>query len=333
MIFSKQSKQISLYINMAQVSFLDNLLKEYLVFRGFSSTIKTLDQEQRNEKDQSFRAEKLLENFNQSIQNHDLTALRGLWTHLDSNLFSKLEHTYATAVKKLENSLLKFYLVTAYSNNRLDKITEFFAKLAVELQQQSEWKDWFYFPFCKNAEESPTFALYFSKQWQDTLQLSLRNFLTTIYQCLPQPTFVRAEYEAAHIRRLQEENALLKTRLQQMQQQITTSGSNQNLNNASSDSSGTRRRTFYRPQQSLNDILPFDVSPPGHVVDDFSVISSEVNNVSQASDAQARGLRMLIRNIGSGGSPDTGGRKDMGGSGNADKVSKRRSGSVGRNWI
>ncbi|XP_014092486.2 WD repeat-containing protein 91 isoform X1 [Bactrocera oleae] len=318
---------------MAQVTFLDNLLKEYLVFRGFSSTLKTLDQEQRTEKDQSFRSEKLLENFNQCIQNHDLSALRSLWTHLDSNLFSKLEHTYATAVKKLENSLLKLYLVTAYSNNRLDKVTEFFAKLAAELQQQSEWKDWFYFPFCKNAEESPTFALYFSKQWQDTLQLSLRNFLTTIYQCLPQPTFVRAEYEAAHIRRLQEENALLKTRLQQVQQQLSTSSSTQNLNTAGSDSSGTRRRTSYRPQQSLTDILPFDVSPPGHVVDDFSVISSEVNNVAQASDAQARGLRLLIRNIGSGGSPDTGGRKDANSGGTNDKANKRRSGSVGRNWI
>lgn len=161
----------------------------------------------------------------------------------------------------------------------------------------------------------------------------MRNFLTTIYQCLPQPTFVRAEYEAAHVRRLQEENALLKTRLQQMQQQLSNSNSTQNLNASGSDSSGVRRRTSYRPQQSLSDILPFDVSPPGHVVDDFSVISSEVNNVAQASDAQARGLRMLIRNIGSGGSPDTGGRKDGGSGGTNDKANKRRSGSVGRNWI
>ncbi|XP_067616823.1 WD repeat-containing protein 91 isoform X2 [Eurosta solidaginis] len=266
---------------MSQVAFLDNLLKEYLVFRGFSSTLKTLDQEQKTEKDQSFRAEKLLESFNQSIQSHDLVALRSLWTHLDSNLFSKLEHTYATD-----------------------------------------------FPFCRNAEESPTFALYFSKQWQDTLQLSLRNFLTTIYQCLPQPTFVHAEYEAAHIRRLQEENALLKTRLQQI-----TSDSNQNLNAATSEASSNRRRASYKPHQSLSDILPFDVSPPGHLVDDFSVISSEVNIVAQASDAQARGLRMLIRNIGSGGSPDTGGRKDASNGGNNEKSNKRRSGSVGRNWI
>ncbi|XP_023298451.2 WD repeat-containing protein 91 [Lucilia cuprina] len=321
---------------MAQVTFLDKLLHEYLVFRGFSNTIKALDHEQRNEKDQSFRAEKIMEQFNQHIQTHDLQALLTLWKHLDTHLFSKLEHTYAMAVKKLENSLLKLYLVTAYNHNKTDKISEFFSKLAGELQQQSEWKDWFYFPFCRNAEESPTFSLYFSKQWQDTLQLSLRNFLATIYQCLPQPTFVRVEQEAALIRRLQEENALLKSRLQQtlqQQQQLSASVSSQNLTTTSGTSMGdhaaaAKRRSSCRPQQSLSDILPFDISPPGHVVDDFCIIATEVNSVSQASDAQSRGLKMLIRNIGSGGSPVMGRKDNV-----ADKSSKRRSGSVGRNWM
>lgn len=187
------------------------------------------------------------------------------------------------------------------------------------------------FPFCRNAEESPTFSLYFSKQWQDTLQLSLRNFLATVYQCLPQPTFVRAEQEAALIRRLQEENALLKSRLQQtlqQQQQLSASASSQNLNVAAGGDHASKLRSSCRPQQSLSDILPFDISPPGHVVDDFCNIATEVNSVSQASDAQARGLKMLIRNIGSSGSPVMG-RKDNG----SDKSSKRRSGSVGRNWM
>ncbi|XP_034484552.1 WD repeat-containing protein 91 [Drosophila innubila] len=317
---------------MAQVAFLDSMLREYLVFRGYSNTLKALDVEQRNEKDQHFRAERLIDHFNMAIQASDLHAVRSLWLHLDNNLFSKLDHTYAAAVKKLENSLLKYYLVTAYSNNRSDKISEFFNKLAVELQQQSEWKDWFFFSFCRNAEESPTFALYFTKQWQDTLLLSLRNFLTTVYQCLPQPSFVRAEQEAAHMQRLQDDNTRLRARLLQLQQeqlqqqqQQASSSSSQNLSNAESS---TRRRSSYRQQQSLSDILPFDISPPGHIVDDFCIIASEANSVAQASDAQARGLKLLIRNIGSGSSPVLP-RKD-----NGDKSSsKRRSGSVGRSWI
>ena len=33
-------------------------------------------------------------------------------------------------------------------------------------------------PFIKNAEENATFAVYFSRQWQDTMFLSLHNFLS-----------------------------------------------------------------------------------------------------------------------------------------------------------
>ncbi|XP_037730860.1 WD repeat-containing protein 91 [Drosophila subpulchrella] len=323
---------------MAQVAFLDNLLREYLVFRGFSGTLKALDLEQRTEKDQHFRAERILEQFNNAVQNSDLQALRSLWFHLDNNIFSKLEHTYAVAVKKLENSLLKYYLVTAHTSNRPEKVSEFFNKLAGDLQQQSEWKDWFYFPFCKNAEESPTFALFFTKQWQDTLMLSLRNFLTTVYQCLPQPTFVRAEQEAAHMQRLSEDNAGLRARLLNLQQELHQLTQQQQGASAAGTSGGSigdggaRRRSVYRQQQSLSDILPFDISPPGHIVDDFCIIATEANSVSQASDAQARSLKQLIRNIGSGSSPVMG-RKDQAASSLGDKSTKRRSGSVGRSWI
>jgi len=55
------------------------------------------------------------------------------------------------AVKKLENSLLKFYLIHALTNNRSDKVNEFLTKMTNDLQLQNEWKDWFsklIFYFC-----------------------------------------------------------------------------------------------------------------------------------------------------------------------------------------
>lgn len=47
------------------------------------------------------------------------------------------------AVKKLEFGVLKLYLVTAFTAGKIDKITEFYTKLATELHSQPEWKDWF----------------------------------------------------------------------------------------------------------------------------------------------------------------------------------------------
>lgn len=55
------------------------------------------------------------------------------------------------AVKKLENSLLKFYLIHALTNNRSDKVNEFLTKMTNDLQLQNDWKDWFsklIFLFC-----------------------------------------------------------------------------------------------------------------------------------------------------------------------------------------
>lgn len=37
-------------------------------------------------------------------------------------------------------------------------------------------------PYIKNPEEHPTFKVHFSRQWQDTLLVSLHNFLATIFQ-------------------------------------------------------------------------------------------------------------------------------------------------------
>lgn len=38
------------------------------------------------------------------------------------------------------------------------------------------------FPFVKNPEDNPVYSVHFSRQWQDTMLLSLHNFLSIIFQ-------------------------------------------------------------------------------------------------------------------------------------------------------
>lgn len=47
------------------------------------------------------------------------------------------------AIKKMENSILRMYLINAAINTRQEKVHEFFEKLGPDLQNQTEWKDWF----------------------------------------------------------------------------------------------------------------------------------------------------------------------------------------------
>jgi hypothetical protein len=37
-------------------------------------------------------------------------------------------------------------------------------------------------PFIKNPEENPTFMVYFTRQWQDTMLISLHNLLAVSFQ-------------------------------------------------------------------------------------------------------------------------------------------------------
>ncbi|XP_058061431.1 WD repeat-containing protein 91 [Anopheles bellator] len=329
---------------MAHIQYMDGLIREYILFRGFSNTLKVFESELKGDKDKSFRVDKVIDQIMLLIHNHDLLGLRELWESLNNHLFRHLEHHFATAVIKLEQSLLKFYLIVAYTSNKADKVTEFFTKLSPELVTQTEWKEWFFFPFCKNPEDHAAFAVCFTKQWQDTLLISLHNFLSTIYQCMPQPVLSKAESEGCLIKKLQEENAALRSKLasiqqQQQQQYLQSTGSGSHHSRLSASSSGDQRLTAdgrirystrsSSSMQSLSDLQPFGIPPPTHIVDDFYIIAQESNSIGNAAENQARGLKSLIRNISSGGSPVLG-RRDT-----ALERNKKRSGSVGSrsNWI
>lgn len=118
------------------------LIKEYLAYRGFTGCLKSFEGECRNDKNKSFRTDKILESINSSINSSDLSELREIWKNLDTFFFSKLEQNYSEAVKKLETGLLKVFLVVSYKNGQTEKINEFFVKMAPEIHSQPEWRDW-----------------------------------------------------------------------------------------------------------------------------------------------------------------------------------------------
>ncbi|XP_017778951.1 PREDICTED: WD repeat-containing protein 91 [Nicrophorus vespilloides] len=269
---------------MAHVQFLDEIIREYLLFRGFGSTVKSFEADLKGDREKSFRADKIIDQLWHFIGIYDLNSLKDLWNHLDTHMFAKLESHFTSGVKKLENGVLKMYLVNAVVNNKPEKVTEFFTKLTPELQNQSEWKEWFMLPYIKNPEENPTFSLHFTKQWQDTLLVSLNNFLASIFQYMPTPTLMRFEEDANRIRNLDQTNQALRKQIEG----LTASGAE--------DGGGGAATT------------PCHIDPPQHLLDDFYIIAQE----SSSSDSQAKSLKNLIRNMGSGSSPILG-RKDNNG--------------------
>ncbi|XP_076173533.1 WD repeat-containing protein 91 [Ptiloglossa arizonensis] len=254
---------------MSHIQYVDELVKEYLLFRGFSQTLKAFDNDLKAEKEKGFRVDKIVDQLMQYVYSYDLASLRELWGHLDIRMFSRLESHFTPAVRKLENAVLKMYLVNAAVNNKQDRIQEFFVKMTPELQGHSEWKEWFALPFVKNPEDNPVYSAHFSRQWQDTMLLSLHNFLATIFQCMPLPTLLTIDEDTNKLKRLQEENEALRQRL--------------------SDS------------VKIDNVMDVNPGPaPQHppIMDDFYIIAQESPLLENPKT-----LRNLIRNIGGGSSP------------------------------
>lgn len=93
---------------MAHIQLIDELVREYLLFRGFSSTVKAFDNDLKSDKDKGFRVDKIVDQIVHYINVSDLSGLKEYWSHLDSLIFSKLEiHVQPGEIKK--NELCAFY--------------------------------------------------------------------------------------------------------------------------------------------------------------------------------------------------------------------------------
>uniref|UniRef100_A0A671V840 WD repeat-containing protein 91 n=1 Tax=Sparus aurata TaxID=8175 RepID=A0A671V840_SPAAU len=185
-------------------------VREYLIYRGFTSTLKHLDSDIKADKEKGFRVDKIIDQLQQFVQNFDLFGLKEYWLYLDRRLFCRLEDVYRSTVNKLRTSLYRYYIINTVQRGNLEKTQEFFQKQALELQGQAEWRDWFILPFIPAPEQNPTFSPYFSRQWADTFLVSLHNFLSVLFQVLPQPVLLSFDAEVQKATSLTEENEQLR---------------------------------------------------------------------------------------------------------------------------
>ncbi|KAF2075048.1 hypothetical protein CYY_003658 [Polysphondylium violaceum] len=228
--------------SIANLNYLDELVKEYLVFRGFTQTNHYFSLEKKSDKLKGFQVDRILEQINYYIANYDIHHLIELWNFLDITFFSRIDfnrnytsapspslnggnhnhnnnhnsrqsnhhlnnssfrHDLSSTIKKLSTSLKKYYVIYAVNNNRIDKVKEFFDLYSHELIRDPEWQHWFALPYIRNAHMDPFFEVYFSKVWSEAFSLSLRNFLSTIFKNIPLPKMLQFNLERQNRKRLE----------------------------------------------------------------------------------------------------------------------------------
>lgn len=90
-----------------------------------------------------YKVTKIMDQLLAYVSSYDISSLRDYWEHLDKKFFKRLDYQHYNNVRKLETCLLRLYIVHALQNSKQEKVVEFFEKYTIELQPQSEWKEWF----------------------------------------------------------------------------------------------------------------------------------------------------------------------------------------------
>ncbi|KAF6988992.1 hypothetical protein CFC21_006395 [Triticum aestivum] len=174
---------------MENVQYAEELVREFLVFRGFTNTLQAYEAELSTEIGRNFEC-----------------------------FTSPADTVLYTALLKLEQSVLRYYVVNALKSGRQEKVVEFFSASGSYLMQKREdWIAWFAIPYIKNPSLDPQFRMYFSKEWSDTLVLSFRNFLSGIFNGTRIPALLKISTEKNMIKCLKSDIKQLNNKLSELQ--------------------------------------------------------------------------------------------------------------------
>ena len=131
----------AVWSTMEKMQHAEELVREFLVFRGFTNTLESYEAELRTDIGKGFEVDKILDLifslYVPKFHADSLLALLGFFKHY---LSSSSDAPLASTLSKLEASLLRFYVVHVVQCNRKDKVVDFFTLYVAELLQRSQ--DW-----------------------------------------------------------------------------------------------------------------------------------------------------------------------------------------------
>ncbi|XP_066381522.1 uncharacterized protein [Miscanthus floridulus] len=204
---------------MENMRYAEELVREFLVFRGFTGTLQAYESELSTEIGRNFQADKIVDLvFSEYVPKYQLDRLVGLFAFFKQCFMSPVDTELFSTLVKLELSALRYYVINALKSGRQDKVIEFFGENSNYLmQKRGDWLAWFAIPYIKNPSLDPQFRVYFSKEWLDTLVLSFRNFLSGIFNDTRIPALMRISSEKNTIKSLKNDIKQLNNKLAELQ--------------------------------------------------------------------------------------------------------------------
>nr|XP_023924939.1 WD repeat-containing protein 91 homolog [Quercus suber] len=204
---------------MENIQYAEELVREFLVFRGFTNTLQTFESELGTDIGKGFQVDKILDLiFSVYVPKFQAEKLIGLLSFFKKCFSSASETVLIATLSKLEVSILRYYIAHAIQSGRRDKVVDLFEMNGNEfLQRGKDWTAWFAIPYIKNPNLDPEFRIYFSKEWYEALRLSVRNFFSEIFNGTRLPALLKISAEKNTANRLRKDIKQLNIKLSQLQ--------------------------------------------------------------------------------------------------------------------
>nr|XP_043632051.1 WD repeat-containing protein 91 homolog [Erigeron canadensis] len=272
---------------MENMNYGEELVREFLIFRGFTTTLQSYEKELSSDFGNSFHNQHKIFDliFSIYIPNFQPQNLISLFSFFKQSFSSHQDSHLIHTLSKLQISILKYYIVFAFQAGRNDKIVELFKVHGDDLMKQNHgWVSWFAIPYMKNPSLDPLFRVYFTKEWIDGLNLSVRNFLSEVFNGTRIPALLKISSEKHAVNRLKNDIKHLNTRLSQLQALLEEKESQ--LSQSRSNIATTRQLSIGHINESVCSSAP--QNRPSYLPNEPSVTSKETRT-SNLSGRQSLG--------------------------------------------
>ncbi|KAL8544162.1 hypothetical protein ACS0TY_004626 [Phlomoides rotata] len=203
---------------MEKMKVAEELVREFLVYRGFTNTLHAFEKELATDIGKGFHVDKILHLiFSVYTPKFEADKLFDLLSFF-KNCFSCSDTNLVDVISKLNLSILRYYVVNALKCGRKDKVLELFADFGNDLMRRDDsWSSWFAIPYLQNPHLDPQFRVYFSEEWFRSLHLSMRNFLSEMLNGTRTPALLKISAERDTLNHLKQELKKLTLKLSQTQ--------------------------------------------------------------------------------------------------------------------
>ncbi|GFP81046.1 WD repeat-containing protein 91 homolog [Phtheirospermum japonicum] len=278
---------------MEKMKFAEELVREFLVFRGFTNTLQAFEKELATDIGKGFQVDKILDLiFSTYIPKFESEKLIDLLSFF-RNCFSYSDSNLIAVLSKLEQSILRYYIVNALKFGRKDKVLEFFGSSGNDLMRSDEsWSSWFAIPYLQNPHLDPQFRVYFTEAWFRALHLSIRNFLSEVLDGLRTPALLKISSERDTVNRLKKEIKQLNLKLSQVQTLLEEKEALLRLSRSGAEEAFVRPRMFRANSTSI-----IEKREPFQIRDNAQVLESRVSRSNSNNNSDNENRSSVIRQV------------------------------------